>query len=341
LIYIFWGENNYTIDEAVRELKQSFSNDPMLSSNTNVLEGQKLGVNDFKLVGEAMPFLSANRLVIVNGLLQRFEPKDPGKAKASKAKKPKKKDNSLDEAQAFADCIKGLPPTTVLVLVDVIEMKKGTMTQNPLYDAVAGSAEVKPFPLLKGTRLNQWIQDRVNRLGSGISQQALKILVEYASADLFSLENEINKLVAFTGGGMIEEKDVRSVVSASQEADIFALMDAVMDRKVAVAEKILENLFHNGVAAPQILALLSRQVATLVQVKDLKSQKKSPREIQFAAGIFSQYVFDKANTRAAKYTFDDLKNIYHALLATDLSIKTGKMESDLALNTLIADLCVK
>jgi len=45
--------------------------------------------------------------------------------------------------------------------------------------------------------------------------------------------------------------------------------------------------------------------------------------------------------RANRYSLPRLKEVYHRLLEADLAIKTGKLDSELALNILIAELCQK
>ena len=70
----------------------------------------------------------------------------------------------------------------------------------------------------------------MDRQSSSISRQAINILIELIGSDLYTMDNEIDKLVSFTAGRMIEEKDVRMVVSAAREEDIFAMVDAIMDR---------------------------------------------------------------------------------------------------------------
>ena len=309
----------------------------MLATNTSVLEGAKLTVNELKAVAEAMPFLSPKRLVVITGLLERFESKDKS-ARPKKSESPSKK---LDEPAAFAACLKGLPDSTVTVLVDFIDMGKKALQSNPLYLAVSAGSETRPYPLLKGLKLSQWIEARVTAKGGSISRQAAGILIENIGGDLFTMSNEVNKLTAYTLGRMIEEKDVRLVVSASREADIFAMVDAVIDRRAGIAEQILEKLLQNGVVPQQILAMLARQVQMLIQVRELKKARRPAAEIQTRLGIFSSFVWDKLSARADKYTLEKLISIYRSLLATDLAIKTGKLEGDLAVNILVADLCTK
>jgi DNA polymerase III subunit delta len=333
LLYILWGEDEFSRAEALLEIKKSLGDPAMLATNTTVLEGRNLTLNELKASVQAVPFLARARLVIVQGLLARFEtaPKSAGVKKTNGGPK-------ADDAAPFADCLKSLPPSTVLVLTDSIEVKKPFLQKNALFTAVAEKAEVKPFSHLKGPKLSQWIDARISRLGGSISRQANNLLMEAVGGDLYTLSHEIEKLAAYTAGRQIEEKDVRAVVSASQEIDIFTLIDAVMEHQAGPAETILQKLLQNGTAPPQILALIARQVRVLIQIKEMKALKRPVAEIQTAVGIFYPYIWDKTSRQAARYSGDSLKKIYLKLLNTDLAIKTGRFEGDLALDILVADL---
>jgi DNA polymerase III subunit delta len=336
LLYILWGEDELSLEETLQGIKKSLGESSFLDSNMHVLDGQRLSVNDIRAVGEAMPFLAPKRLVIIKGLLTRFEAKD---SKSSRPRNGSGREPKKDECGDLAECLKGLPETTILVLVDHYEGRKTPLQNNPLFTALAAKAEVRAFPTLRGIGLSQWIQSRVNQKGGSISRQGVTLLMDFIGGDLHSMSNEINKLVAYTAGRQIEEKDIRMVVSASQEADIFAMVDAILDRKSGPAEQILQKLLQNGVVPPQILALLARQVQMMIQVKDLKGLKKAGSEIQAKIGIFNSFAYEKIAARAERYSPDRLKEIYQSLLETDLALKTGKMDGDLALNLLAADLC--
>ena len=332
MLYVLWGEDEFSREETLQGIKNSLGDASFLATNTHVLEGQKLTLNELKAVGEAMPFLAEKRLVIIKGLLERFEPS----VKSGKSNGPAAKQ---DDARVLADCIKNLPSSTILVLIDFIEIKKNSLQRNSLYSAISGIAEVKSFPLMRGVKLSQWIQSRATQKGGSLSLQATNLLMEIIGGDLHSMANEISKLVAFTGGRLIEEKDVRMLVSASQEVEIYAVADAIMERRTGTAEQILEKLLQKGVVPPQILAMLARQIQILVQVKELKSLKRPTPEIQSKVGIFSPFALEKIAGRAERYSMGRLKEIYQSLLEADLAIKTGRLDGDLALNILIGELC--
>ncbi|MDD5703099.1 MAG: DNA polymerase III subunit delta, partial [Dehalococcoidales bacterium] len=133
MLYILWGEDPYSLEEELQRIKNNLGDVSLISTNTSVLEGRKLTPNDLKAVGQAMPFLAEKRLVIIQGLLERFEPQD----KTARAKKTGNSTSKGNDAQLLADCIAGFPDSTVLVLVDVLEMKKNTLKNNPLYQAVS------------------------------------------------------------------------------------------------------------------------------------------------------------------------------------------------------------
>jgi DNA polymerase-3 subunit delta len=333
LLYILWGEDEYSRQEALEEIKSKLGDISLLSTNTSVMDGNKLSVNELRACAETMPFLAEKRLVIIKGLLERFESKTSGN-------KTKKVNSGLkqDDTQALADCINNLPKSTILILTDNIESKKNSLQNNILYKSISEKAEIRIFPQMKGTKLFQWVQARVTQKGGSISRQATDIIIGLIGGDLHTMSNEINKLVAYTAGRMIEEKDVRMVVSAAQEADIFVMVDAIIDHKAESAVQILQSLLRNGVAPAQILVLLARQVQMMVQLRDLKSQKKSSSEIQSKMGISYGFIWDKISARSEKYTMESLKTTYRKLLETDLAIKTGKLEGDLALDILIAEL---
>jgi DNA polymerase-3 subunit delta len=334
MLYMLWGDDEYSRGEALQEIKSQLGDSSLISVNTTLLEAGKMTLNELESCTQAAPFLTDKRLVIISGLLERYEVKTPayrGKPSISSATKK-------DESQALIDCIQSLPKSTVLILTDNIEIKKNSLKENIIYKNLYNIAETRSFPLLKGPKLAQWIQTKVTQKGGRISRQATEILIGLIGGDLHTLNNEIIKLTAFTAGRLIEEKDVRSVVSAAKEADIYEMVDAIIDHRTDLAERTLQRLIKNGIAPAQILVLIARQIQYLIQINDLKSQKRSISEIQNIVGISNRFVWDKIFARSNKYTLDNLKLTYNKLLETDIIIKTGKLEADLALSILLAQL---
>jgi len=328
LLHVLIGGDDFSIRQALEEIKKGIGDPTALMTNTTVLDGRQVTVEQLRSVCETVPFLSEKRLVIVEGLFERFDSGNKtGRKKSSRQPEPS------EEYKAIADGIKQLPEFTELVLIG-----GGIKAGNPLLRELSAMTRVKSFPRLKPSQLSQWIMQRVKAVGGSISPQAINLLIRFVGNDLWIMANEVDKLALFTGGRRIEEADVRAVVSYAQEANVFAMIDAVLEFRVGVAQEFLQQLFKQGTAPAQLLVMLSRQVRIIFQIKEMRGRKKSRTDIQNKLGLTSDFVLRKAWDQADRYSPARLREVYHRLLETDLSIKTGRLEGELALNILIAEL---
>jgi DNA polymerase-3 subunit delta len=332
LLHILIGEDDFSIHQALEAIKKSAGDPVALMPNTSVFDGAKVTPEQLRAACVTMPFLADKRLVIVEGLLARFEPK-----KKNGKKKSSRQPNPAEDCQPIAAAVKELPPFTELVL---ISGKIGSA--NPLLHEIGTKAKVSSFPLLKGAQLTQWIEKRVDlQSKAGISKKAADLIARLIGSDLWTMANEIDKLVLYTGGRAIEEPDVKAVVSSVQEASIFDMVDAIIESRVAVAQQLLQRLFQQGMSPAQVLVMLARQVRIIFQVKEMRSGGRSRADIKSRLGLTSDFVITKAWEQADKYSPSRLKEVYHKILDADIAVKTGKYDSpELALDVLLAEMGV-
>ena len=241
MLYILLGQDDFSLDESLEEIKGSIADPALLVANTTILDGQQMTLDQVRTVTETLPFLAEKRLVIINGLLGRFEPK----SKPGRQRKITGATNQQNEYQSFGACISQIPDSTILVLID-----KEVISNNPLFKELSGKAEVRSFPLLRGAKLHQWIQRRVAKEGGSISSQAVDLLAKLVGGNLWIMTSEINKLVLFTSGRRIEEEDVNSVVSYAQQANVFAMVDAILESRISIAQQLLQWYCKEGLAQP-------------------------------------------------------------------------------------------
>lgn len=331
MIYILYGADDFSSREALKAIKNGLGDAENLSSNTVELEGGKLALSDLRATAEAMPFFGSHRLVIVRGLLNRFEPlkKNGG---SSGPRTARGQATRAEVAQSFAGSMKHLPPSTVLVLLD------GKIEEtNPLLQALNGIAQVQQYAPLKENELRKWAGDRVRLMGSTISPQALNLLVKMVGSDLWIMSGEIDKLTLYAAGRQIETMDVECMVAASREASIFELVDSVMLGQRIRAQQVMLQLLRDGASPVYIIFMLTRQLRLLVLAKDMMMSRADTAEIQNKLGV-SGFIYHKTAEQAAKYSMERLKVFYHALMDADIAIKTGKYDEELALTMLITEL---
>jgi DNA polymerase-3 subunit delta len=327
MLYVLYGQDDFSLSQAVGKIKADLGDRETVAANTTNLDGQRLPLGELKNKCDTAPFLCSHRLVIVEGLLGRFD------AKQSKLRSRKgKSGNGLAEWEEFDSYIEHMPETTVLMLVD--DEVKGN---NPLLKKISSLAEVRTFPLLRGKDLKAWIRQRVKREGGDITPQAVNLLAELIGGDLWAMDGEIQKLLLYDQQRPISEDDVRQLVSCVQEANIFALVDAVAEGRTQLAQRLLHRLYDEGVAPTYILTMITRQFRLIAVATDLGKGLSRP-QIQDRLGLKSSYALDKTLAQAKLYDLERVERAYDKLLETDLAIKTGRYSDRLALELLVAEL---
>ncbi len=328
MLYILYGEDDFSIREALAKIKEGLGDKELLSTNTTILQGQNLTLQQLIITCDTLPFLAPNRLVIVEGLLSRFETQD----KEKRAAKPRD-----SEWQSFKEYLNRMPGSTVLILTDGA-LKRG----NSMLADVAMLAKVQEFKPLKGVQLRNWMQARAKSLGCTISPPALQLLSELVGGNLGLLSIEIGKLCLYAQGRMVEVNDVKSLVAYAQETNVFGMVDAILERNASKATRLLHLLEDEGAAPAYLLFMITRQIRMVIQAKDMLQQKQAFADIGYTLGISSDYVLQKVREQARAPSMEQLKGVYRKLLDTDISIKTGRIKGDrgeLALELLICELC--
>jgi DNA polymerase-3 subunit delta len=322
LVYVLFGTDDFSLRHELEEIKSTLGDRESLSLNTTALDGRRLTASQLIDACNTVPFLANCRLVIVEGLLERFE-------SSATTKRP-----LISEWQALIDFLPVKPPTTVLVFID------GKLAKNnPMLKKMAKSATMHGFPALKGPGLQQWILSRVAAQGATISPRAVRPLIETAGEDLWVLANEIDKLSLYARGRQIEEADVQQVASSAREANIFAMVDAVAEKRLPAAMRVLHQLLGEGTPPTHLLTMMGRQVRLMVQAKELGRQRLSLEEKRDQLGLSWNFPIDRLLSQSADYSKERLLAIYEKILETDLAIKTGKWRDDLALDLLVVEVC--
>ncbi len=338
MFYILFGEDDFSLKEALTKIKEGLGDEAMVATNTTVLQGQNTAPEQVIATCDTVPFLATKRLVIVEGLLGLFEQRDKVK------RAPKHKDSGWLSLKGY---VERMPESTVLVLIDG-KLKKS----NPLLKELAPQATVKEFKppsippkgIGKGDQLYNWMQTRANKSGGSISPAAGRLLANLIGSNLWLLSSEIDKLCLYTLGRTIEENDVELLVAEAREFTVFAMIDAILEHRSAAATKLLHRLEDGGAAPPYLLFMITRQFRLVIQAKHLLHQRRRAAEIGHSLGLTSEYALQKTIAQAKVHSMKRLENIYRNLLDTDISIKTGKFKGDkgeLALDLLIGELCTE
>ncbi|MDP2952134.1 MAG: DNA polymerase III subunit delta [Chloroflexota bacterium] len=333
MLYILHGPDRFSLREMLERLKEDLGAGDLTSSNTTALDGKQVSLQELMSVCSTVPFLAPRRLVAVEGLLARFEPRGNASASFSGRTAPPQVKTQLAAWLPLKEYLPRMPYTTLLVLVE------GKLRRdNPLLKELAPQAKVMEFPEMKGPDLQNWVRLRVRKAGGEMSPTAVRLLADLVGADLGVLAGEIEKLCLYGRGRRIEETDVRLLVNHAREASVFSLVDALVQRQTPQALRALHQLLDEGAVAPYLLFMITRQFRFLLRAQELVSQGLRQEVLAQRLGL-SGYPLRKTLQQAEEYEAERLEEVYRGLRDTDLAVKTGRQDPELALDLLVAELC--
>jgi DNA polymerase-3 subunit delta len=185
----------------------------------------------------------------------------------------------------------------------------------------------------------RWLQMRARQLQKQLSPQAASFLVEQVGVDLYRLQSELEKLVAYVGDrSKIEREDVKEAVTSQRSFTVFELLRYVSQNQTRQALSSLRNLLLAGESPLGILALLARQIRILWQAKDgVKRKMPAPevgQKLNLPPAILRNYI-----QQAEYFSEAELHRIHRIIRETDLALKSTSTAPQLHLEALVLKLC--
>jgi DNA polymerase-3 subunit delta len=335
MYYILHGEDEFSRTREVNKMRAKMGDPQLADLSISFFDGRKITLGELQHACDAIPFLSDKRLVIVEGLLARFEPRRRKRGDEEAGEEGEEESNP-DLAKELKEYLERVPETTRLVFVETKALSK----TNPILKLAQSDkkrAYVKEFQPPKESALPRWIQERVSEKGGEIEPDAIRELAAHIGSDLRLMDNEIDKLLAFSGSAPIGVEDVRTLVASVRESNIFELVDAIGARETSAALRLLHAQLDQNAAPLYLLTMITRQFRLLVQIKDLRTRGLVPAAIAEQLKQ-SPFVVNKIIAQAPNFTMPQLEAIYGKLLDTDLAMKTSRSDPIVALDLLIVDL---
>jgi DNA polymerase-3 subunit delta len=332
LIHLLYGEDGLSLEEALAALKTDAGPDELQDINITTLDGASVGFDEFATTCSTVPFLADKRVVIIRGLLSKFEARGFGAGRSQA--RTQQGEGRLGPWDSMKEYLPNVPDTSDVIFVD------GRVTaRNPLLSHIKPHAKVQTFPLPSVRDVPVWIKGHAAKLGVSIEPRAIATLAETIGSDTRVLDSELRKLALYRTGETIMQEDVNELVSYAREASIFAAVDAVLEGRAGPALRMIQQITTAGQPAVYVITMVARQVRLLLLAKDLKAQRVSPQEVGSRMKL-SGYPLTKTLEQEARFTMERLKLIHKKLLEADLAIKTGLAEEQMALDMLIVEVSV-
>ena len=82
VIYLLYGQDEFSLRETLSSLKEDVGSAELRDLNITSLDGSQVSFDELAATCNTVPFLADKRLVIVEGLLSRFESRAPSRGRA-------------------------------------------------------------------------------------------------------------------------------------------------------------------------------------------------------------------------------------------------------------------
>jgi DNA polymerase-3 subunit delta len=264
-----------------------------------------------------------------------------------------------------AELGKGLPPDNILVLAaPAVDQRRR------LFKALDSAGGVLHFAVdrkketeLPKDVLRRELQARAAAAGKRIPPDAAEAILQRAGASLRGFAEEVDKLFTYVGDRpAVEAADVEAAFGDRAEAHVFDLTDALGERDVERALKVLRALLAQAEEPIYLLNLLAGAVRGLVQAREILDGPLAERwqpGLDYAAfrariweparaaaaegeaGFFAMHPFRAYSLLrgASRFAMDDLLRAIQLLFETDLRMKSTGLDPARLLEVLLFDLC--
>lgn len=193
------------------------------------------------------------------------------------------------------------------------------------------SIEIDPY---------KYVVDLFN--GYTIDNSNVRLLVDLCKSDITRLNSECNKLMIYkTDDKVITEDDINNLVIkklGDSNEILFSLIKYIISKDKKNALKTYNELCLYNVDMNSIIGLMASQIKLTYQIKLLADENLNNQDIADRLNLKSIYQVKKIKEYIYNYTYNEIYNFIHKLADIDYKVKSGKMDSTIAIDMLIINL---
>ncbi len=310
-IYLLFGDEKYLIKKASDSIISNVVAEENATMNIDYFTGKDISVDRVIDAMFTYSFFADNRCVVV-------------------------KDSNLFKHSGNQNLIQSLeeiPDTNFIVFIESDVDKT-----NALYKAIKKHGVIYEMATPKENDLISWVENEVQARGSKIKRDATIYLLRTVEVDMVAINNEIEKLVAYTlNKGVIEKADIDKICTKSLQIEIFKLMDAIGNKQVQKALEIYNDMIFSKEPVLKILIMLARQIKLILLCKELNEKGAGLNDISSKVGIHS-FVAKSCIAQSRNFKTDNLVQALLNCSKLEGNIKTGRIKDYIGLETLIISL---
>ncbi len=303
-VYLLNGEEAYYIDQLCDRIENSVLGDMEKEFNQTVIYGRDCEMLSLISTAKRYPMMSNYQVVIV----KEAQEIKPGLG-------TKTSDDDKDPLSAY---ILNPVPSTLLVFC---YKYKSLDKRTKLYKAIEKNGVVYESKKIYDNKVHEWIEKHLNTLGYKIQPKAANLMADSLGNDLSRVANECEKLlINIKKGETIDTHHIESNIGISKDFNIFELQDAMGQKNVLKATRIVNYFMANPKSNPfpVSMANLYSYFSKLLLYHSLADKSKDSVAKALKVNPFFVGDYEKA---AKNFSTEKLISIINLLRDADLKSK--------------------
>ncbi len=184
-----------------------------------------------------------------------------------------------------------------------------------------------------------WAKKLLKNEGVNLESGLIYELAQISNYDTERFYSEIQKIKLLTEEkiSQLTKRNLNDLTTNTLEYEIWALLDSINKSSTQLnreALEILERMFDQKVEPFYIMAMITRNIRLITQVKYLKEEKHASNKVICSILKIPPFTLPPLIKKSKNYTDEKIKYLYDKINNLDYEIKTGKIEPVLGLTLL-------
>lgn len=304
--YVVHGEEQYQVRKAIDAivLKEIGQRDEL---NTIVYDALQVDIDVILEEAQTIPFFTDRKCILV---------KNANFLSSSN-------DTEIDLERLEAYLQNPMESTVMILSGEFAKMD----TRKKIVKKIGSLCKVSTCNKLDKDSLPAYLKEQLQKRQLNINNATFQMLCERLPYDIGVIQMELDKLELY--GGDINEALIKQLVTRSLEEDVFALVNAVVEKNMKRVFQIWEDLQVLNKDPIYLIVLIASQFHLLYQVKcaELQGLRKQD-EIASQLGVHP-YRVKLALPVCSRLSIDSILDVLQQLADLDQSIKAGRVDKTL------------
>lgn len=214
----------------------------------------------------------------------------------------------------------------------------GSDSRKKIVKSIKNKGKIINIPKMDKRKINSTLTSYLKNFDYTIDYKTINYIMDNSYGNLDIMFNELDKImIYYSFPCLIKYTDVVNIVGEEKTNNNFAFVNAVIEKNLKAALKILKSLKIYKVEPTVLVALLAREYRLMYYVKNLYNKRGMSGVINYLS--LADWQINKLYNASSKYSNKELLSNLVKLCDIDLNIKKGNYDKDISLYGFLLDAC--